>query len=255
MRGKGRRLGLRPHRPIGGDLLHQGVKSPGKVTRRRQQLRLQLERAATHAREDFVASQCNAVALAALDSWPNWHAGQLALVGPEGSGKTHLAKAWASRVGAVIVSRGAIDLPNLRGQAVLFEDTDRAAADDLLFHLLNMAESGGSLLITARTTPRSWPTKLADLRSRLNALPVAQIQAPDDVVLEGVLRKFFRDLNIRPTEDVYPYLVRRIERSVPAARDVVSRLDEAADAEQREITLALARQILDHEDRTLGLFD
>ena len=75
------------------------------------------------------------------------------------------------------------------------------------------------------------------------------------MVLEGVLRKFFRERNIRPAEDVYPYLMRRIERSVRVAREVVVRLDEAADAEHREITRILARQILESDDETLNLFE
>ncbi len=39
------------------------------------------------------------------------------------------------------------------------------------------------------------------------------------------------------------------------AREIVARLDEAADAEEREITRALARQILEADSRTLDLFE
>ena len=137
---------------------------------------------------------------------------------------------------------------------MLLEDAERADADTL-FHLINMAGSGGGLLLTARSHPRTWPADLPDLRSRLNAMQVAEIGEPDDVVLEGVLRKFFRERNIRPAEDVYPYLMRRIERSVRVAREVVARLDEAADAEHREITRILARQILESDEQTLNLFE
>jgi chromosomal replication initiation ATPase DnaA len=127
---------------------------------------------------------------------------------------------------------------------------------EALFHLINMAGArGGGLLLTARTTPQTWPAEVPDLRSRLNALPVAEIRPPDDLVLEGVLRKFFRERSIRPAEDVYSYLLRRIERSVPAALDIVMRLDEAADAEQRDITRLLARQILENDGETLNLFE
>ena len=54
-------------------------------------------------------------------------------------------------------------------------------------------------------------------------------------------------------EEVYQYLLRRIERSIPAAREVVRRLDEAADEQQRGISRVLAREILD--DGTLELFE
>ena len=219
-----------------------------------RQLRLKLGRPASFARADFVHSETNREALRALDDWPNWHGGCLALVGPEGSGKTHLAREWAARAQAVVVDPASKDVAAAVGHPVLMDNADQADGETL-FHLINMAGAGGGLLLTARTPPISWPTELPDLRSRLNALPVAQIGEPDDVVLEGVLRKFFSERNIRPTDDVYPYLMWRIERSVRMAREVVARLDEAADAEQREITRALARQILETDARTLDLFE
>jgi len=219
-----------------------------------RQLRLKLSRPSSYARTDFVLSDTNREAIAALDAWPGWHGACLALVGPEGSGKTHLACGWAERAGALTLGLGVGDLAGAHGRPVLVEDADRADPETL-FHLINMAPAGGGLLLTSRRHPRTWPTELPDLRSRLNALNVAVIGEPDDVVLEGVLRKFFRERNIRPADDVYPYLMRRIERSVRMAREIVARLDEAADAEQREITRNLARQILESETGTLDLFE
>jgi chromosomal replication initiation ATPase DnaA len=161
---------------------------------------------------------------------------------------------WAERTGALVLDARAPNVAEAHGRPVLLEDADQADAD-ALFHLINMAGSGGGLLLTARAHPRMWPAPLPDLRSRLNALTVAELGEPDDSVLEGVLRKFFRERNIKPAEDVYPYLMRRIERSVKVARDVVKRLDEAADAEQRDITRNLARQLLESEEETLNLFE
>jgi chromosomal replication initiation ATPase DnaA len=214
-----------------------------------QQLRLELRRTPPYRRRDFIVSPSNELAVRGLDGWPNWHAGCLALIGPEGSGKTHLARAWARKAGAQIVTAkqfNAANLAGLMGRPVLVEDADRCASDDMLFHLINMAgESGGGLLLTARTAPAEWKTALPDLRSRLNALPVAEIGAPDDAVLDGVLRKFFGEHNIKPADDLIAYLVRRIERSAPAARAIVEQLDEAAGPEHRPVTRVLARQILE----------
>lgn len=193
--------------------------------------------------------------MAAVDAWPDWPGGALALVGPEAVGKTHLARAWARRAGAAFVAPSVTDLTAIPPGPILCEDADRLASDTLLFHLFNRAETAGGLLLTARASPRSWPTGLPDLRSRLNAVMAATIGAPDDAVLEGVLIRFFRERHIKPDPELLGYLLRRIERSVPAARSVVARLDEVGAASRREVNRTLAREILDAGEASLDLFE
>ena len=225
-----------------------------------KQLRLGLRRPTALTRDSFVCGASNAEATAALDAWPRWPGGTLVLVGPEGVGKTHLARAWAKEANAAVIcgaNLAKLDLSTLTGRAVLFEDADRADADEALFHLINMAGvDGAALLLTARKPPAEWPAALPDLRSRLNALHVAELPAPDDVILESVLRKLFRERNIEPNDDLIAYLLRRIERSGPAARDIVEKLDEAAsEGEHKPVTRALARQFLEIDDETPDLFE
>ena len=221
----------------------------------RTQLRLALRRPHALDRAHFIVSERSRDAVAAVDAWPNWPGGRLALVGPEGSGKTHLARAWAARAGAFVADGLALDLAQAPAGPILLEDVDRGVAEDALFHLINRADAGGSLLLTARTAPRVWPARLPDLRSRLNALFAVEIGAPDDTVLEELLLRFFRDRHIRPDPDLLPYLLRRMERSATAAQALVSRLDEVADASGRAITRALAREILGAEERSADLFE
>lgn len=208
-----------------------------------EQLRLALRRLLPMRRETFVVSTCNAEAAAQLDAWPRWPAPAKALVGPEGSGKTHLASAWAERTGARIL--GPEDaLPDEPGPAVV-EDVDRTDGGERLFHLLNRATSArNGLLLTARTPPAEWPAALPDLRSRLNALPVLELGEPDDGVLAGVLRRLFEERAFRPSPELVAYLASRIERSIPAAVTVVEALEIAASAQHRPINRALAREVL-----------
>lgn len=221
-----------------------------------RQLRLKLRRPASFAREDFVTGPSNAQAIAALDGWPAWPGHALALFGPEGVGKSHLAREWAARSGAIILDRAAPDISAAASRPVLIEDVDQGVDSEALFHLINIAaRDGAGLLLTAREAPAAWRTELPDLRSRLNALFVAEIEEPDDEVLEGVLKKFFRERSIRPPKEVFPYLLRRMERSIPYAREIVKRLDEAADDEQRPISRTLARQILEDDMENLDLFE
>ncbi|MGH6987080.1 MAG: chromosomal replication initiator DnaA [Caulobacteraceae bacterium] len=219
------------------------------------QLRLSFPASRRCVGASFVVSPSNAEAAAMVGAWPAWPLGALALIGPEGSGKSHLAALWARRAGAVaITAQDADALPRPADAAVLIEDADQGGYDEVLFHLLNRAGGGTSLLLTARLEPAVWPVAIPDLASRLKALTVARIGPPDDVALEAMLRAFFRARHIRPAAEVYPYLLSRIERSGRAARAFVSRLDELADAEGREVSRALARQVIE-SDESGDLFD
>src|SRR5258708_5756344 len=108
-----------------------------------RQLALALEHTESYAREDFLCGPCNEDALALIDCWPDWPANAIALVGPEGSGKTHLATIWAAAAGARVVSAHALDETGLHSAlatgALVIEDA-AAGSDELrLFHLLHLA--------------------------------------------------------------------------------------------------------------------
>jgi chromosomal replication initiation ATPase DnaA len=231
------------------------VNDESRHARSLRQLRLPLERTPEFHRETFVVSGCNREAVNVLDAWPNWPGGCLALIGPEGVGKTHLARSWAARASATIVTLEGLDAIPMPTGPILLEDADQGVSNTGLFNLINRDMAGCSLLMTARTAPRQWRTTLPDLRSRLNALLAVDLSAPDDLVLETLLLRFFRDRNIRPDKDVLPYLLRRIERSAPGALDVVARLDEAADAAGRGVTRILAREVLERGGASGDLFE
>lgn len=213
---------------------------------RAKQLSLGLARPPVYTRAAFVASAANTAALAAIEAWPAWPGGALALVGPEGCGKSHLATIWAERAGAVRHDPAG----TVEGRPQLVEDAD-TIGDEALFHLINRAPTDGGLLLTARTRPASWPAALPDLRSRLNALTVAEIGAPDDALMIAVLEALFREKHIRAAPDLYAFLLRRMERSVTAARAIVTRLDQAAAEQGRPVNRTLAREVLEEVE----LFD
>ena len=86
---------------------------------------------------------------------------------------------------------------------------------------------------------------LADLRSRLLAIPTIAVLPPDEGLIGAILVKLFADRQTIVGEDVLTYLLSRIERSFAAAGSVVDRLDRAALAAGRRITVPLARQVLE----------
>lgn len=213
-----------------------------------RQLAFDLPNAEAMTREHFFVAPSNALALAAVEGWHGWPGRKQLIVGPEGAGKTHLAHIWAALTGAVILSApdlAVADLASLSGRAVVVEDADRiAGAETQLFHLHNLATATGALLLTARTPPRDWGLTLADLKSRMQATPIARLDGPDDALLSAVLVKLFADRQVAVPANLIPYLVSRMPRSIGAARALVAALDAHALAAGRPITRALAGEVL-----------
>jgi len=218
-----------------------------------KQLPLGLSLPTSWAREDFLVAEGNDAALAALDAWPDWPGQATAFVlhGPEGSGKTHLAHIWAERSGARIVGPADVTVATVDGlaqQALCVDDADRIVDPAALFHLVNlMRERRHGLLLTGAKPPALWPFTLPDLMSRLKAMPAAGIAEPDDTLLAAVLVKLFSDRQLQIGEGLVTYLVPRIERSFHAARYWAAALDAAALAENRAVTVVLARKLLDQQ--------
>jgi chromosomal replication initiation ATPase DnaA len=218
-----------------------------------RQLAFALDPRENFSREDFMVGPGNAAALELVESWPHWPARTLALIGPEGSGKSHLAAIWAGSAGARCLASRALDeaaVPAALASGALV--IERAGSDErhdiderAMFHLLNLAqEQRAFLLITARTTPAGWPVGLPDLASRLRALPVVTLAAPDDALLRAVLVKLFADRQLAVDDGLISFLMVRIERSFAAARSVVAELDREALRRHRPVTRALAGEIL-----------
>lgn len=207
------------------------------------QLRLPLLSEAP-SRFGFVRSDSNATAVDALDRWPDDAGRVMALCGPAGCGKSHLARLWAERVGALPLEGGEAALADpleLEGRPVLL-DIAQDADDETLFHLINLAQQdGGALLLVSRPSPRRWAVSVPDLRSRLDAVRVVAMEAPDDTVLSAILAARFAERSITPGEGVIDYLVKRIDRSAAVVESIVERLD----AEHRPVTRSLARQVLE----------
>lgn len=216
-----------------------------------EQLVLDLPHRPALSLEDFLVSASNEAAVALVDGWPQWTARAAIVVGPAGSGKSHLTNVWRLRSGAESVAADTLSEDAVaclvRNGAIAVEDLDRGIADErVFFHLLNLTkEKGYALLATSRAAPGELEVTLPDLRSRLRALPMVRIEAPDDQILKAVLVKLFTDRQLTPEPHVIAHLALHMERSFEAAVRLVEVCDQLALSRQRRVSRTIAGEALE----------
>jgi chromosomal replication initiation ATPase DnaA len=224
---------------------------PSRVEPR--QLAFALPHAESLTRDNFFEGPANSAGLGLVDSWPEWPNRIMLLVGPEGSGKSHLAAIWAQQAGARATSAHALTADSvpeaLATGALVVEDLNSPNFDErALFHLMNLSrEQQAFILVTARLPSSALQIELRDLRSRLRAVPTVSLLPPDDQLFRALIVKFCADRQLAIDESVVSYLASRIERSFAAARRVVELLDTEALRLGRPVTRALAAELL-HND-------
>lgn len=215
------------------------------------QLVLDLPHRAALEAEDFVVSSANSAAVELIDAWPEWPHWAAVVCGPAGCGKSHLANVWRLRSHAEIIPAAAVGdsaVERLKScGALVIEDLERGIGDEkALFHLLNVArQDRTSLLLTTSTPPGNLSISLPDLRSRLRALPLVQVGAPDEALLRVMLVKLFADRQLTVDPHVISFIAVRMERSMAAAAQIVEKLDKLGLAMHRKVTRPLAQKALD----------
>lgn len=221
------------------------------MTPQPQQLVFDLPHRSALGLEDFLVSHSNQAAIDLIDGAVAWPNGAALVVGPAGSGKSHLAHVWRAKTGAASISAAAATEAAVQeaatAGAVIVEGLEGGTRDEAaLFHLLNIARQGMALvLFTSRLAPGELAIDLPDLRSRIRALPLAQISPPDDALLQAVLVKLFADRQLSVEPEVISYLVVRMERSMAAANAVVAETDRLGLAMRRRVTKQLVQTALE----------
>jgi DnaA family protein len=181
------------------------------------------------------------------------------LWGRPGTGKTHLLQAAcaaaaenggsASYVDLAAAEPGWLDgCENL--DLVSLDGVDAVARDpawnEAIFRLHTLMQDGsGRLYVASTAPPASLRFRLPDLRSRLLAAAVHQLRELDeDGQIEALERRAARR-GLELSREAAAYLVHRMPRDMHSLCGVLDRLDEAALAAQRRLTVPFLRQALE----------
>ena len=177
---------------------------------------------------NFHIAEGNRAAVTLLRARERWPSAAVLILGPAGSGKTHLGQAWLD------VSEGE------------FIDDAHDANERDVFDAINRALAGQSsgLVLASSLAPKDWDVSLPDLKSRMTAMPTLTLAEHGEASLEPILRELFDQAGRNVGQDVVTFILRNWERSVEALRELVLELDIAAGSKKADLTKAFAAKYL-----------
>jgi DnaA-homolog protein len=189
-------------------------------------------------------------------------AGRVFLAGATGSGKTHLLIAACAEAGAHELSAQYLDLSRVAAEladsirrfggsnVLAIDNVDAIAgvaeAEHALFDLHNRCRAEGStLLFAANEPPNALDLKLPDLVSRLSACTQWQIRPLDEDSRRRIVRELGASRGLQLDEAVLDWLFARQARDLGSLIALLDRIDQAALAAQRRVTVPFLRNLLD----------
>jgi chromosomal replication initiation ATPase DnaA len=192
-----------------------------------QQIALPLDELRPGNAASLIITDSNAACAAALSDSSNWPSRCAILCGPPRSGKSLMARYFATKVDGVII------------------DNADAVGEETLFNAWNRAqETARPLLLISQFVPAEWQIGLADLRSRLASAALIQIPAPDDELIAQLIQKHFADRGTAIGIEALKYVTRRINRRYADIEHFARDANAAALAENVPVTLGLVKRIL-----------
>lgn len=203
----------------------------------------------SYNQNEFIVSSSNVVAHNLINSWPNsWgvnpYQKALILKGPKSSGKTFLAKKWIVKSKAIILQKNheLTEETLINHPAFIIEDFDSSWHEERVFHYFNAINEGGKyLLITVAVIP---DIKLPDLKSRINALNIVNIDMPDDQMIEILIFKLFSHYSIVINSEIINFLIKILPRDCAEIIKSVQMINDYALGHKHKITIPLIKKAL-----------
>ena len=201
---------------------------------------------------DFFVSESNFYAYNLLLSWPNWEKKIINIHGERYSGKTHLIEIFLEKNKGLIIDINKLknyDLEKLRfNQNIIIDNISEKLDESLFYSLIDTIDKYNKFLIlTSNKSINDLNIKLKDLKSRLKNCLFAEIQRPDDILIQALITKNLADYQITLDSKLIDYISKRITRSYSKIREFVCTIDEISLKKKKPINMKIIKGIL--EDR------
>ena len=201
---------------------------------------------------DFFVSESNFYAYNLLLSWPNWEKKIINIHGERYSGKTHLIEIFLEKNKGLIIDINKLknyDLEKLRfNQNIIIDNISEKLDESLFYSLIDTIDKYNKFLIlTSNKSINDLNIKLKDLKSRLKNCLFAEIQRPDDILIQALITKNLADYQITLDSKLIDYISKRITRSYSKIREFVCTIDEISLKKKNPINMKIIKEIL--EDR------
>ena len=169
-------------------------------------------------KNDFFVSESNFYAYNLLLSWPKWEKKIINIYGERYSGKSHLIEIFLEKNKGLMIDLDKLnnyDLDKLRFNENIIVDNLTDEFDETLFYsLIDIIEKYNKFLIlTSNKSINELNLKLKDLKSRLKNCLFAEIQKPDDILIQALITKNLADYQITLDSKLIDFTSKRISRS------------------------------------------
>ena len=220
-----------------------------KIKDLRQQL-LNFEFNKSFNKNDFFVSESNFYAYNLLLSWPKWEKKIINIYGERYSGKSHLIEIFLEKNKGLILDLNNpknCDLDELRyNENIVVDNISDKLDENLFYSLIDTAEIYNKFLIlTSNKSLSELNIKLEDLKSRIKNCLFAEIQKPDDILIQALITKNLSDHQISIDSKLVDFISKRITRSYSKIREFVCTIDKISLKKKKPINLKIIKEILE----------
>ena len=225
------------------------IKDIGSYISMSNQLILKFPSHQAYKKEDFYVSPSNQEAYDFINSWPKWIKRTVNILGPSGSGKSHLASILKSKISSLQIEANNLNDETFfkfkTKEVLIIENLNASVSENLLFSLWNVALQDNKYLLITSTKPiSSFKFKLRDLISRVTSSLIIGINLPSDDLISVILAKNFSDKQIKVEKKHIDYIIKRIDRSYEKISQFILTLDKYSLKKRSPFGLKLIKEVL-----------